>query len=147
MLQTHAKRQKKYTEKQQQKYGEEAIKEKESKRRKEKRKANIELVRQKERVRKQRSRKNAAKKLLSSDSPAYKSKCSLGKAVKKAQAALLNSPRKRPVVLKKLSLQFSTDSVDSKPKVGPTELPKETKSSAINFFIRDDIPLARYISG
>ena len=76
-------------------------------------------------MRKQRSRKNAAKKLLSSDSPAYKSKCSLGKAVKKAQAALLNSPRKRPVVLKKLSLQFSTDSVDSKPKVGPTELPKD----------------------
>ena len=44
MPQTHAEGQKKYREKQFQKYGKEAIKEKESKRRREKRKANIELV-------------------------------------------------------------------------------------------------------
>ena len=65
MPQMHAERQKKYCEKQLQKHGNEAIKEKELKRRKEKRKASIELVWQKDRVRKQRSRQNAAKKLLS----------------------------------------------------------------------------------
>ena len=135
----HTERQKKYCEKRLQKYGKEAIKEKESKRRKEKRKANIELDWQKDRVRKQRSRQNAAKKLLSSDSPVYESTCSLGKAVKKAQSAFPNSPRKRAVIVKKLSLQFSTYSVDSKPKAGPTALPEETKLSTIDFFIKDYI--------
>ena len=139
MPQMHPQGQKKYCEKQLQKCGKEAIKEKESKRRKEKRKANIELVQQKDRVRKQRDRQNAAKKLLSSDSSACKSTCSLGKAVKKAQSAFPNSPSTRAVVVKKLSLQFCTDSVDSKPNAGLAALPEETKSSAINFFIRDDI--------
>ena len=90
-------------------------------------------------MRKQRNRQNAAKKLLSSDSSACKSTCSLGKAVKKVQSAFPNSPPERAGVVKKLSLQFSTDSVDSKPKTGLTALPEETKSSPINFFIRDDI--------
>ena len=139
MPQRPAERQKKYREKQLQKYGKEAIKEKESERKKEKRKANIELVWQKGRVRKQRSRQNAAKELLSSDSPAYKSTCSLGNAVKKAQSVWPNSPHKRAVIVKKLSLQFSTDSVDSKPKAGLTALPEKTKSPSINFFTRDDI--------
>lgn len=35
--------------------------------------------------------------------------------------------------MKKLPLQFSTDSVDCKPKEGPTTLSKETKSSVIKF--------------
>ena len=92
-----------------------------------KKKANIELVQQKNRVRRQRSRQNTIKKLLSSDSPAYKSTWSLGKAVKKAQSALPSSPRKRAVAVKKLSLQFITDSVDAKPKAGLTVLAEETK--------------------
>lgn len=126
MPQTHAGRQKKYRERQIQKYGKEAIKKK-IKKEERKKKANIELVQQKNRVRRQRSRQNTIKKLLSSDSPAYKSTWSLGKAVKKAQSALPNSPRKRAVAVKKLSLQFITDSVDAKPKAGLTVLAEETK--------------------
>ena len=126
MPQTHAGRQKKYRERQLQKYGKEAIKKK-IKKEERKKKANIELVQQKNRVRRQRSRQNTIKKLLSSDSPAYKSTWSLGKAVKKAQSALPNSPRKRAVAVKKLSLQFITDSVDAKPKAGLTVLAEETK--------------------
>ena len=126
MPQTHAERQKKYRERQLQKYGKEAIKKKNQKGGK-KKEANIKLVQQKDRVRRQRSRQNVIKKLLSSDSPAYKSTCSLGKAVKKAQSALPNSPRKRAVAVKKLSLQFITDSVDAKPKAALTVLPEGTK--------------------
>ena len=77
------------------------------------------------RVRKQRSKQNKAKNLFSNDSPAYQSTCSLGNAVQSA--------------LKKLSLQFNTYSVDSKPKAGPTALPEETKSSVIKFLIRNYI--------
>jgi hypothetical protein len=55
---THAERQKRYREKQKEKYGENEIKEKESKRRKEKRQQNIELNREKDRMRKQKSRLN-----------------------------------------------------------------------------------------
>ena len=119
------------------KYGKEAIIEKESKRSKENRKANIELLQQKDRVRRQRNRQNVAKKLLSSNSPAYKSMCSLIKAVKKAQSVLSNSPCKRAIVVKKLSFQFSADAIDSKPKARPTALPEETKSSVIDFFMQD----------
>ena len=72
MPQTHAGRQKKYRERQIQKYGKEAIKKK-IKKEERKKKANIELVQQKNRVRRQRSRQNTIKKLLSSDSLAYKS--------------------------------------------------------------------------
>ena len=90
------------------------------------------VERQSEKAKKQTK---CTKKLLSSDSPAYKSTCSLGKDVKKAQSAFPNSPRKRAVVVKKLSLQFSTYSVDSKPKAGPTALPEETKLSTIDILI------------
>ena len=128
MPQTYAKKKKKYRERQLQYNGKEAIKKKKRiKKEERKTRANIELVQQKDRVRKQRSRQNAIMKLLSSDSPAYKSTCSLGKAVKKAQSALPNSPRKRAVAVKKLSLQFITDSVDAKPKAGLTVLPEGTK--------------------
>ena len=60
----HAERQKKYCEKQLQKYEKEAIKEKRIEKEEREKKANTELVRQKDRVRKQRSRQNAARKLL-----------------------------------------------------------------------------------
>ena len=126
MPQTHAERQKNYRERQLQKYGKEAIKKKNQKGGK-KKEAKIKLDQQKDRVRRQRSRQNVIKKLLSSDSPAYKSTCSLGKAVKKTQSVLPNSLRKRAVAVKKLPLQFITDSVDAKPKAGLTVLPEETK--------------------
>ena len=125
MPQTHAGRQKKYREKQLQKYGKEAIKK--NQKGGKKKKANIELVQQKNRLRRQRSRQNTIKKLLSSDSPPYKSTWSLGKAVKKAQSALPNSPRKKAVAVKKLSLQSITDSVDAKPKAELSVLAEETK--------------------
>ena len=73
---------------------------------------NIMLVQQKESVRKKRSRQNASQKLLSSDSLVYKSTCSLSKTVMKAQSALPISSHKRATLMKKLSLQFNTDSVN-----------------------------------
>ena len=41
-------------------------------------------------------------------------------------------------IAKAASLQFSTDSVDPKPKAGPATPPEETEPSVINFFMRDD---------
>ena len=79
---THAERQKQYREKQKEKYGENAIKEKESRRRKEKRQQNIELNREKDRIRKQRSRLSKAIKTVTT-SPAYKAVSTLSKAVKR----------------------------------------------------------------
>ena len=40
--------------------------------------------------------------------------------------------------MKKLSLQFSTDSIDHKPKGGPTAFLEETTSTVINFLMKDD---------
>lgn len=73
---------------------------------------NIVLVQQKDSVRKKRSRQNASQKLLSSDSLVYKSTCWLSKTVMKAQSALPISSHKRATLMKKLSLQFNTDSVN-----------------------------------
>ena len=99
----HAERQKRYREKQkEEKYGENAVKEKESRRRKEKRQQNIELNREKDRIKKQRSRLNKAGKIVTT-SPAYRAVSTLSKAVKKAQSALPKSPRKRATLVKKLS--------------------------------------------
>ena len=79
---THAERQKRYREKQKEKYGENAVKEKESRRRKEKRQQNIELNREKDRIRKQRSRLSKVIKTVTT-SPGYKAVSTLSKAVKR----------------------------------------------------------------
>ena len=102
---THAERQKKFRKKQLEKHGEEAVNEKESKRRKEKRLANVEAEREKERERKGKSRqKKVESKSVVVTSLAYKSASTLGKAVKRAESALPKSPRKRATVVKKLSM-------------------------------------------
>ena len=91
---THAEWQKRYREKQKEKYGENAVKEKESRRRKKMRQQNIELNWEKDRIRKQKSRLNKAGKAVTT-SPAHKVVSALSKAVKKALSALPKSPRKR----------------------------------------------------
>ena len=94
MPQTHAERQKNIEKKSvteilKRNNGRKRIKKEERKR-----KSSIKLVSQKDRVRKQRTRQNAAKKLLASDTSAYKSICSHGKAVKEAQSVLSKSSHK-----------------------------------------------------
>ena len=139
MVLTHAERQQRYREKQKEKYGENAIKEKESKRRKEKRLQNIELNREKDRLRKQKSRQNKAGKTVTNSS-SYKSVSTLSKAVKKAKSALSNSPRKRAAVVKKLSLEAGCLEVTfPQTKQGATSLSEELKAAVTDFYLRDDI--------
>ena len=129
---THAERQKRYREKQKEKYGENAVKEKESRRRKEKRQQNIELNREKDRIRKQRSRLNKALKTVTT-SPAYKAVSTLSEAVPK-------SPRKRGTVVKKLSMEAGCLEVAYPQKQeGPTSLPEHLKADVTDFYMRDDI--------
>ena len=78
----YAERQKQYREKQKEKYRENVVKEKESRRRKEKRQPNIELNQEKDRIRKQWSWLNEAVKTVTT-SPAYKAVSTLSKAVKR----------------------------------------------------------------
>ena len=137
MLLTHAERQKRYQEKQKEKYGVKAVQEEESKRRKAKRLENIELNREKDRLRKQKSQQKAGK---TTTSPSYKSLSTLSKAVKKAKSALHNSRRKRAMVVKKLSLEAGCQEATFPfTKQGGTALSKELKAAVIEFYMRDDI--------
>ena len=136
---THAERQKQYQEKQKEKYGENAVKEKESRRRKGKRQQNIELNREKDRIRKQRSRLNKAGKTVAI-SPAYKAVSTLSKAIKKAQSALPKSPQKRATVVKKLSMEAGCWEVAYPQKQeGPTSLSEHLKATVTEFYVRDEI--------
>ena len=135
---THAERQKRYREKQKEKYGEKAVQEKESKRRKAKRLENIELNREKDRLRKQKSRQKAGK---TTTSPSYKPLSTLTKAVKKAKSALPNSPRKRATVVKRLSLKAGCqEATFSLTKQGGTALSKELKAAVIEFYMQNVSP-------
>ena len=136
---THAERQKRYREKQKEKYGENAVKEKESRGRKEKRQQNIELNREKDRTRKQRSQLNKTGKTVTT-SPAYKAVSTLSKAVKKAQSALPKSPPKRATIVKKLSMEPGCLEVAyPRKQEGPTSLPEHLKAAVTEFYVRDDI--------
>ena len=136
---THAERQKKFRKRQFEKHGEEAVKEKESKRRKEKRLANVEAQREKESGRKRKSRqKKAELKSVVVASPPYKSASNLGKAVKRTEPALPKSPRKRATVVKKLSMK-SNDTASPENKLGHTASDTSTVLLVKDFYQRDDI--------
>ena len=137
MLLTHAERQKRYREKQKEKYGEKAVQEKESKRRNAKTLENIDLYREKDRLRKQKSRQKAGK---TTTCPGYQSLSTLSKAVKKAKSALPNSPRKRAMMVKRLSSEAGCqEATFPLIKQGGTALSKELKAAVIEFYMRDDI--------
>lgn len=98
---TNAEHQKWYHKKLKEKYSSEDLRMGESDHHKRKQTENLEEVRSKdrERQRKYRAQKKAGK---NSNSPAYKCKGTLTKAVKKAASVSLNSPRKRSEVVKEL---------------------------------------------
>ena len=100
---TNAERQKKYCEKLKGKHSSEDLR-KELDPKKKKQKENLDKVRNKDRVRQQRYRaqKKAEK---TTNSPTYKCKGMLTKAVKKVESVLPSSPRKRSKVVKELKLK------------------------------------------
>ena len=74
------------------------------------------------------------------NSPSYKSACTLTKAVKRAKSALPNSPHKRATVLKKLSLEAGCLEVAfPQAKQGTTSIPEYVKTVVTEFILRDDI--------
>ncbi|XP_065651101.1 E3 ubiquitin-protein ligase BRE1A-like [Hydra vulgaris] len=136
---THAERQKKYRERQSEKFGEKVVKEKESKKRKERRLANLEAEPEKERQRKRKSRqKRTESKSVAVTSPPYKSVSTLGKAVKRAESALPKSPRKRAKVVQKLLTKMNEIPSPEK-KHSKNALDALTTKLVLDFYQSDDI--------
>ena len=100
---TNAEKQKRYRQRLIEKDGADAIKNKDKARKKQKRKENLTVSREKERIRQQKYRASKAGKI--SKSPAFKSKTTLTKTVKRASKALPKSPEKRSMVVQKLLFQ------------------------------------------
>ena len=137
---THAERQRRYRERIKERFSAEELREKESRRRKSKRLENPEEVRAKDRARQQKHRARKRGAGAASGSPPYKSASTLGKAVKRAVAALPKSPRKRSKVVQKL-FHYADIECHSpeKLKSGRPSINHEIVKCVTDFYKRDDI--------
>ena len=162
-----AERNRLYRERLQKKLGDREVKAKDASRKAASRLVNIEQSREKEKERQQRCRakKREAKKhgsnqqddvtfpaapstastpLAASESPAYKSSSSFGKAVKRAQTGLPRSPRKRQKVVQKLVVKFlppnKPNTEQKQAIVEPhNKLSGQDKHTVVAFYMRSDI--------
>jgi hypothetical protein len=145
-----AERTKLYRVRLREKIGERRLKEDDAARKVKSRKTNIEQSREKERERQQRCRekKRAATCRIDTPvaapwSPAYKSSSSLGKAIKRAQTGLPQSPRKRQRVVQKLVVKFLPLKLQDVEKLYRHEpfnkLSSDDTKEVVNFYLRSDI--------
>ena len=134
---TNAEKQKRYRQRQIEKYQADAIKNKDKVQKKQNQIKNLTASREKERIRQQKYRASKAGKI--SKSPTFKSKTTLTKAVKQASEALPKSPQKQSVVVQKLLFQINmAEYAEPLSGTGRRGISAEVEKCVKNFYERCD---------